>query len=113
MAQTVKNPPAVQETQVQSLGPVDAMEKGMATHSSFLAWKIPGIEEPGRLQSMASQRIRHNQATDRHAHNKHINEYQSHVSFLFDAFLNLSVLNDSLECKNFTSPVASYLGKNA
>ena len=48
----VKNLPAVQETQYQSLGQEDALEKGMATHSSVLAWKIPWTEEPGELQSM-------------------------------------------------------------
>ena len=58
MAQTVKNPSAVQETQVQSLGREDPLEKGMATLSSILAWKIPWTEEPGGLQSMGSQRVR-------------------------------------------------------
>ena len=47
----VKNMPAMQETQVQSLGQEDSLEKGMATHSSILAWKIPWTEEPGRLHS--------------------------------------------------------------
>ena len=56
----VKNPLAVQETGVQSLGQEDPMEKGMATHSNILAWRIPWIEEPGRLQSMGLQRVRHN-----------------------------------------------------
>ena len=51
MAQTVKRLPTVQETQVQSLGWEDLLEKGMATHSGILAWKIPWMEEPGRLQS--------------------------------------------------------------
>ena len=51
MAQTVKNLPAMQETQVQSLGQEDPLEKGMATHSSILAWRIPWTEEPGGLQS--------------------------------------------------------------
>ena len=60
VAQTVKNLPAMQETQVQSLGQEDPVEKGMATHSSILAWSIPWTEEPGRLQSMGSQRVRHN-----------------------------------------------------
>ena len=59
MAQTIKNPPAMQETRVQSLGWEDALEEGMATHSSILAWRIPGMEEPGGLQSMGSQRVRH------------------------------------------------------
>ena len=55
MAQTVKNPPATQETRVQSLGQEDPLEKGKATHSSILAWRIPWSEEPGRLQSMGLQ----------------------------------------------------------
>ena len=50
-----KNPPAVQKTQVQSLGQEDPLEGEMATHSSLLAWRIPWTEEPGRLQSMGSQ----------------------------------------------------------
>ena len=54
----VKNPPAMQETQVQSLGQEDPLEEEMATHSSILAWRIPWTEEPGRLQSMGSQRVR-------------------------------------------------------
>ena len=55
----VKNLPAMQETRVRSLGQEDPLEKEMATHSSILAWKIPWIEEPGRLQSMGSQRVGH------------------------------------------------------
>ena len=55
----VKNPPAVQEIQVQSLGQKDPLEKEMATHSSILAREIPWTEEPGGLQSMGSQRVRH------------------------------------------------------
>ena len=58
VAQMVKNLPAMQETQVQSLGPEDLLEKGMATHSSILAWRIPWTEEPGGLQSMGLQRVR-------------------------------------------------------
>ena len=50
----VKNPPAMQETRVRSLGPEDALEKKMATHSSILAWIIPWTEEPGGLQSIGS-----------------------------------------------------------
>ena len=49
----------MQETQVRSLGQEDSLEEGMATHSSILAWRIPWTEEPGRLQSMGSQRVRH------------------------------------------------------
>ena len=52
VAQTVKNLPAMRKTWVQSLGWEDLLEKEMATHSSILAWKIPWMEEPGRLQSM-------------------------------------------------------------
>ena len=55
----VKNPSAIQETRVRSLGQEDCLEKKMATHSSILAWEIPGMEEPGRLQSMGLQRVRH------------------------------------------------------
>ena len=51
----VKNPPAIQETWVLSLGQEDSLEKGMVTHSSILAWRIPRTEEPGGLQSMGSQ----------------------------------------------------------
>ena len=59
MAQTVKNLPATWETQVQSLGQGDPLEKEMATHSNILAWRIPWTEEPGRLQSMGSKRVGH------------------------------------------------------
>ena len=62
VAQMVKNPPAMQETWVQSLGWEDPLEKGTATHSSILAWRIPWTEEPGRLQSMGLQTVRHDWA---------------------------------------------------
>ena len=55
----VKNLPAMQETWVHSLGGEDPLEKGMATHSSILAWRIPWTEELGRLQYRGSQRVRH------------------------------------------------------
>ena len=58
VAQTVKNLPAMQEPQVQSLGWEDPLGKGMATDSSILAWEIPWTEEPGRLLPMGSQRVR-------------------------------------------------------
>ena len=54
-----KNPPATQKVQFQSLGREDPLEKGMETHSSTLAWRIPWTEEPGGLQSMGSQRVGH------------------------------------------------------
>ena len=56
VSQLVKNPPAMQETQVQSLGQKESLEKGMATHSRTLAWKILWTEEPGGLQSVGSQK---------------------------------------------------------
>ena len=59
VAQMAKNLPAMRETQVQSLSQKDALEKEMANHSSVLAWKIPWTEEPGGLQSMGPQRVRH------------------------------------------------------
>ena len=57
MTQMVKNLPAIQETQFQSLGQEDPLEKGMATHSSILAWRIPWAQEPDKLQSMVLQRV--------------------------------------------------------
>jgi len=57
MAQSVKNLPAMQETWTGSLGQEDPLEEEMATHSSILAWKIPWTGEPGRLQSIGSQRV--------------------------------------------------------
>ena len=57
VAQLVKNPPAMQETLVQFLGQEDPLEKGMVTHSSILAWRIPWTEEPCGLQSMGLQRV--------------------------------------------------------
>ena len=59
VAQRLKRLPGMQETQVRSLGREDPLEKAMATHSSTLAWRIPWREEPGRLQSMGSQRVGH------------------------------------------------------
>ena len=59
VAQMVKHLPAVQDTQVRSLGQEDPLEKEMATHSSILAWEIPQTEETGRLQSTGLQRVRH------------------------------------------------------
>ena len=59
VAQTVKRLPTTRETWLQPLGRKDPLEKEMATHSSILAWKIPWMEEPGRLQSMGLQRVGH------------------------------------------------------
>ena len=60
MAQTVKRLPTMWETQIPSLGQEDPLKERMATHSSFLAWRISPTEEPGGLQSMGLQRVRHN-----------------------------------------------------
>ena len=66
MAQMVKNPPALQETQVQPLGQEDPLEKEMAIHSNILAWRIPWTEESGGLQTMDSQRVGHDGAASTH-----------------------------------------------
>ena len=63
MTQRVKNLPAMQETRVQSQDWENALEKGMATHSNILAWRIPWTKEPGRLWSMGLQRVGHNRVT--------------------------------------------------
>ena len=63
VAQIIKNLPAIGETQVQSQGQEDPMEKGTATHSGILAWETPWTEKPGGLHSMGSQRVRHDWAT--------------------------------------------------
>ena len=64
MAQIVKNLPAICETWVRSLGWEDSLEEAMVTHSSILAWRIPWTEEPGELQSMGSQKVKHDGATN-------------------------------------------------
>ena len=64
VAQTVKNLPAMQETGIQSPGQEDPLEKGIATHSSLLAWEIPWTEKPGGLQSKGSQRVGHDWVTN-------------------------------------------------
>ena len=66
VAQAIKNPPALWENQVWSLSWEDSLKKGMTTHSGILAWRIPWTEEPGGLQSMGSQRVRHDWATKEH-----------------------------------------------
>ena len=71
VTQLVKNPPAVQETWVQSLGWADPLEKAMVTHSSILAWRTPWTEEPGQLSSVGSQTVRH----DTHASHFQLQRY--------------------------------------
>ena len=82
VAQTVKNLPAVQETQVWSLAQEDPLEKGMTTYFSILAWRIPWREEPGELQSIESQRVGHNWMTNTFTFNE-----MCWVSFVIAKFL--------------------------
>ena len=95
IAQWVKNLPAVQrteETQVWSLGQEDLLEKEMATHSSILAWRIPWTEGPGGLQSVESQRVRHDWATKPCHHSQwdsHCFSFIHEKSYLTDSDLNL------------------------
>ena len=92
VVQTVKNLPATQETQVWSLGQEDdPLEKGMATHSSILAWRIPWTVEPGGLQSMGSQRVRHDWVTNTHTHTQHHRKNWIMTSYNFLSYFCLSI----------------------
>ena len=84
VAQTVKNLHEMQEIQVWSLGQENPLEEGMATHSSFLAWRIPWTEEPGGLQSMESQRVGHNWETFTHSLSILWNNYIFSLLILFN-----------------------------
>ena len=92
MAQTVKNLPAMQETQVWSLGGEDTLEKRMATHSSMLAWRIPRTEEPGGLQSVGSHRVKRDWATNTHSHTKKLSSQCLLGSALGEQWGNLTCL---------------------
>ena len=81
VAQMVKNLPAMQEVQVLSLGWEDLLEKGVPTHSTILVWRISWTEEPGRLQSMGSRRVRHDWATNKNGASPKWT-YSSHHHFL-------------------------------
>ena len=76
VAQRVKRLPAMWETLVRSLGREDPVEKEMVTHSSILAWRIPRMEEPGRLQSTGSQRVGHDWATSLHFTSLHFSSLE-------------------------------------
>ena len=89
VAQLGKNPPVMQETWVCSLGWENPLEKGKATHSSILAWKIPWMEEPGRLQSMGSQS--QTQLSNFNFNISPSNEYSGFVSFKVEWFDLLAV----------------------
>ena len=91
MAQTVKNLPVMQKTRVQSLVWEDLLEKGIATHSNILAWRIPWTEEPGGLQSMESQRVGHNWAT-----NTWLRKHSDHTGLL----LSKQYSSPSLFCQH-------------
>ena len=93
VAQTVKHLPTMWETRVQSLGQKDLLEKEMATHSSILAWRIPWIEDPDRLQSMGLQRVWHDWATSLslfHLKSKCTRKSLTLIRYLFIADLFLS-----------------------
>ena len=85
----VKNPLAMHETPVQSLGLDGPLEREMATHSSILAWEIPWTEEPGRLQSMGSQRVRHNSVTK---------QQQYSIAYIFHLFFIHPSVDEHLGC---------------
>ena len=85
VAQLVKNPPAMQETLVRFLGGEVPLEKGMATHSSILAWRIPWTEEPSQLQSMGSQIVRHDWVT-KHTHTYQPNKPRLVTTLVFKLF---------------------------
>ena len=94
VAQMVKHLPAMRETRVQSLGWDNPLEKEMATHSSTLAWKIPWIEEPGRLQSMGSQRVRRDWATSQcqlHAADTNSHLLATHIARYYGKFHTLII----------------------
>ena len=77
VAQMMKNLPAVQETRVQSMGQEDPLEKGMATHASILAWKIPWTEEPGGLQPMGFQRAGHDWVANTKPSKQKLHEFRT------------------------------------
>ena len=84
----VKNPPAIQETRVQSLDQEDALEKEMATHSNIVAWWIPWTEEPSRLQSIEVQRVGHDWATNKEKKERRVNTRQK--QYLKKYYLRIS-----------------------
>jgi len=86
VAQMVKNPPAMQKTPVWSFGQEDPLEKGMATYFIILAWRIPWTEEPSGLQSMGSQRVRHNWETNIFFHFQYSILYIYHIFFIHFSF---------------------------
>ena len=90
MGQTVKNLPAIQETWLRSLGWEDPLDKGMATHSSILAWRIPWTEKLGGLQCMGSQRVGQDWATNTHRETLEAVQWLFHFVFSFFPLLQSS-----------------------
>ena len=89
----VKNPPAMQETWVQSLGQENSLEEGMATHSSILAWRIPWTEEPGRLWSIGSQRVGQLKHLSTHTHtHTHTHTQSNNLLHFMSTLINSMVL---------------------
>ena len=104
VAQTVERLPTMRETRVRSLGWEDPLEKELATHSSTLAWKIPWNEEPGRLQSMGSQRVGHNWATSLHF------KWTAVSLYLFEILISIILLTPS--CATLVILTVEYIGCN-
>ena len=91
VTQKLKRLPLMRETWVWSLGQEDPLEKEMATHSSILAWRIPWTEKPGGLQSMGSQRVRHNWETNTHIYNNTCLKWFNFESPTQDKSLNFTI----------------------
>ena len=98
----VKNSPATQGTQVLSLGQEDPLEEGMAIYSSILIWRIPWTEEPGRLQSIGSQRVGHEWVTNTFTFSLSLNNYIAFVWYSFLAFLCSVSFFSKYICNNKT-----------
>ena len=107
VAQMVKNLPAMQGTRVWSLGQEDPLEKGMATHSSILAWRIPWTEKPSGLQSTGLQRVRPNWATNTHTHTEICT-----FRLLGSVTQSFPTLCDPLDCSPPDSSLRDFPGKN-
>ena len=93
VAQRLKHLPGMRETRVWSLGREDPLEKEMATHSSILAWRIPWREEPGRLQSMGSQRVGHDWETSLH---RYLYNSKTCLAFIFFRLHDLTTFSNLL-----------------
>ena len=105
---TEKNLPALQETWIQSLGWEDPLEEAMATHSSILAWRIPWTEEPGGLQSMGSQRVRHSWATF-FLRNYHLSIFNTISAITAIYWMSIKCINRVYVCGVRCSLMSDYL----